>query len=253
MRSGLCFADFREMRTLRAFEANTMAHPRARRKCEKTIDSMGFAALTGAHCLGYSEHSWRVETVSVGATASVVEIRAFCEDDAAHVRALFIEVNRLLAPPEMQQAFADYVDRALREEIDRINEYYGERHGGFWVAVEAERIVGMFGLEPSTEQAMELRRMYVDPRARGRGIARMMLSYAEEECRRRAVPRINLSTSELQQAALSLYRSSRYRLVREEVAKESSNKTLGGGIRRYYFTRELCVEPAKVGCPGQAP
>ena len=173
----------------------------------------------------------------------MVEIRAFSEADAAHVRALFIEVNRLLAPPEMKQAFADYVDRALREEIDRIKEYYGERHGGFWVAVEGERIVGMFGLEPSTERAMELRRMYVDPGARRRGIARKMLSYAEDECRRRGVSRINLSTSELQQAALSLYRRSGYRLVREEIAIASSNKTLGGGIRRFHFTKELCIEP----------
>ena len=81
--------------------------------------------------------------------------------------------------------------------------------------------------------------MYVDPDARRRGIARKMLNFAEDECRKRNRPRMNLSTSELQGDALSLYRASGYQLVREEIAVAASNKTLGGGIRRYHFTKPL--------------
>ena len=51
--------------------------------------------------------------------------------------------------------------------------------------------------------------------------------------------RLDLSTSELQDAALSLYRSVGYRLVREEVAATTSNKTVGAGIRRFYFEKTL--------------
>lgn len=167
------------------------------------------------------------------------EIRAFNAVDAAQVRDLFIRVNRLLAPPEMKDAFEGYIVTSLREEIDRIEEYYAERDGGFWVAVEGSRIIGMFGLEPSSASAMELRRMYVDPDARRRGIARAMLRYAEDECRRRNRPTMDLSTSELQGDALSLYRSAGYELVREEIAASASNKTIGGGIRRYHFTKPL--------------
>ena len=168
-----------------------------------------------------------------------VEVRAFVAQDAAQVRELFVKVNRLLAPPEMKEAFEAYVASSLEAEMDRIEAYYGEREGGFWVAVEGSRLVGMFGLEPSSATAMELRRMYVAPDARRRGIARMMLGYAEDECRRRNRPTMDLSTSELQADALSFYRSAGYRLVREEVALSASNKTLGGGIRRYYFTKPL--------------
>jgi len=168
-----------------------------------------------------------------------IEIRAFTACDAAQVRDLFVKVNRLLAPPDMEEAFEGYIARSLGEEIGRIEAYYRERDGGFWVAVEGSRLVGMFGLELSSETAMELRRMYVDPDARRRGIARMMLRYAEDECRRRNRPTMDLSTSELQDDALSLYRSAGYRLVREEVAMSASNKTLGGGIRRYHFTKPL--------------
>jgi GNAT superfamily N-acetyltransferase len=168
---------------------------------------------------------------------SAIKIRPFNVDDAVHVRDLFVRVNRLLAPPQMKQAFEDYIAASLKEEIDQIGCYYGGKRGGFWVAVDGGKVVGMFGLEPSSTEAMELRRMYVDPDARRRGIARKMLSFAEDECRRRNRPRMDLSTSELQGDALSLYRNNGYQLVREEVAIAASNKTLGGGIRRFHFTK----------------
>jgi putative acetyltransferase len=50
---------------------------------------------------------------------------------------------------------------------------------------------------------------------------------------------MDLSTSELQGDALSLYRNAGYQLVREEVALAVNNKTVGGGIRRFHFTKLL--------------
>ena len=117
-----------------------------------------------------------------------ISVRAFGPEHAVAVRNLFIRVNRLLAPPEMKDAFENYIQRSLVEEIDRISEYYSGKNGGFWVAVD------------------------------GQGLA------------------------ELQTAALSLYRSSGYILVREEVAGTASNKTLGGGIRRFHFSKDLLPE-----------
>jgi GNAT superfamily N-acetyltransferase len=168
-----------------------------------------------------------------------ISVRAFRPEDAAEVRKLFIRVNRLLAPPELKEAFEKYIERSLVEEIDRIADYYLGKNGGFWVAVDGQGLAGMFGLEPSGELGMELRRMYVDPERRKQGIARKMLAFAENECRGRNRPTMDLSTSELQAAALALYRNSGYVLVREELAETASNKTLGGGIRRYHFTKTL--------------
>ena len=172
-------------------------------------------------------------------TAPSISIRPLAVDDATQVRDLFVRVNRGLAPPHMAEAFEGYIARSLREEIDRIPAYYGERHGGFWVAVDGPRIVGMFGLELLPDGAMELRRMYVDPDAQRRGIARKMLQFAEDECRRRNVPRLELSTSELQRPALSLYQNAGYELMREETAVAESNKTVGAGLRRFYFAKVL--------------
>jgi len=140
-----------------------------------------------------------------------VTIRPFAEQDAAQVRELFITVNRLLSLPDLRDAFEAYIEHALVEEIDRIPAYYSERDGGFWVAVRGDKVVGTFGLERASDDAMELRRMYVDPSARRRGIARRMLQFAEDECRRQKVSRLQLSTAEIQQAALALYRNAGYR------------------------------------------
>ena len=148
-------------------------------------------------------------------------------------------VNQLLSPPGLRDAFEAYIERALVEEIDRITEYYCQLDGGFWVAIHNDTLVGTFGLERASSEAMELRRMYVDPAARRRGIARQLLRFAEDECRRRKIFRLELSTSELQEAALAFYRNSGYRLMHEDLAQIGSNKTVGAGLRRFYF--EKCL------------
>jgi GNAT superfamily N-acetyltransferase len=166
-------------------------------------------------------------------------IRPFQDADFASVRELFITVNRLLAPPHMRDVFEAYIARSLSEEIDRITPYYAERNGSFWVAVRDNEVLGMFGLETTGPAIFELRRMYVAPSARRMGIARAMLEFAENECRRHNARKLELSTSELQPAALELYRRTGYRQVREVVAEQASNKTLGGGIRRYHYEKDL--------------
>lgn len=166
-------------------------------------------------------------------------IRLFEEKDASQVREMFITVNKLLSPVDMRAAFDAYISRSLTEEVDRITLYYGERKGAFWVAVRGQRVVGMFGLEPASLDSLELRRMYVDPSTRRMGIAQSMLDFAENECRLRKVAKLELSTSELQPAAIELYKHAGYKLVRELIAEQASNKTVGGGIRRYHFEKML--------------
>ncbi|HEY5280991.1 MAG TPA: GNAT family N-acetyltransferase [Pseudolabrys sp.] len=168
-----------------------------------------------------------------------IDIRRYEERDAAALRALFVRVNRLLAPPPLAAAFEDYIERSLAEEIDRIPEYYGARQGSFWVARVDGKLFGMFGLEAAGDGAMELRRMYVDPDVRRRGVARAMLAFAEDEARRAGAREMVLSTSEIQKEALALYCNAGYRQAREEIAADASNKAIGGGIRRFHFSKTL--------------
>src|SRR6185312_6683067 len=168
-----------------------------------------------------------------------IDIRRYEDADEAEVRALFVRVNRLMAPPHLHAAFEDYIERSLAEEIGCIADYYGARQGSFWVARTGGALAGMFGLEAAGAGAMELRRMYVDPGLRRRGIARAMLIFAETEARRAGAREMVLSTSEIQKEALALYRGAGYRETREEIADAASNKTVGGGIRRFHFSKAL--------------
>src|SRR3954451_12404860 len=153
--------------------ANRMLRPRARFGKRENVAAVRRNGLSGVIRLQTRFHVLTAYRLKM---ATAIEIRAFATADAAHVRDLFIRVNRLLAPPDMKAAFEAYIVTSLREEIDRIEDYYGDRDGGFWVALDGGKLVGMFGLEPSSDVAMELRRMYVAPDARRRGIARKMLA-----------------------------------------------------------------------------
>jgi len=169
----------------------------------------------------------------------MIEIRPYSDLDMTQVQSLFIKVNRLIAPADMKCAFEDYIERSLEEEITRIPAYYSQRNGSFWVAISDNTLVGMFGLEQTKIGIFELRRMYVDPDFRRMGIAKKLLQHAEDLVSKRGARQIILSTSELQQAALSLYRNADYHAMKEELAQDASNKTIGGGIRRYHFVKDL--------------
>jgi GNAT superfamily N-acetyltransferase len=169
-----------------------------------------------------------------------ITLRRYEARDHAAVRKLFVDVNSELATAELRAAFEQYTARSLREEIDRIPQYYGARGGSFWVVELSDgTLVGMFGLESAGGGAGELRRMYVAARLRRRGLARAMLERAEQVCCDEGWDRIVLSTSELQQPALALYRAAGYGVIREEIATAQTNKTVGGRLRRYYFEKRL--------------
>jgi len=168
------------------------------------------------------------------------DIRPFQPGDAAAVTALFVRINRALAPEGSDEAFERYIERSIEDEIGKIPAYYdGARNAGFWVAMQDRRLAGFFGLEPCGAGAVELRRMYVAPEFRRRGIARRLLARAESIALEMGYRRIDLSTSELQAAALALYRHAGYEEIGETVAEEQSHKTIGGGIHRYQFAKRL--------------
>jgi GNAT superfamily N-acetyltransferase len=168
-------------------------------------------------------------------------IRPYRDSDAPAVRELFVRVNRELAPPEMRGRFEEYIAIALRDEIDRIGEYYAAGPGrGFWIAENDDGgLIGMFGLEATGADGAELRRMYVAPERRRRGVARALLAEAERLSIRAGLRRLVLSTSELQAAALALYRGAGFQLLREEVAGAATHKIVGSGLRRFYFEKIL--------------
>ena len=171
--------------------------------------------------------------------SSDLSIQPFQADYAADVISLFTEINSALAPVGKEQAFENYIQISIEEDIGRIEEYYAKKQGGFWIALKEGNLVGMYGLEAVSNTNMELRRMYVARSHRKQGIAQKLLSHAEIQCANLGKTVLELSTSEIQKAALQLYRNAGFLLIREEIATEASNKTIGGGIRRFYFEKQV--------------
>ncbi len=79
---------------------------------------------------------------------------------------------------------------------------------GIFLLAELDGIaVGCGGVRPSGEDAAEIKRMYVDPAARGRGIARGLLRALVAHARARGLTRLLLETGTAQPEAISLYES----------------------------------------------
>jgi GNAT superfamily N-acetyltransferase len=166
-----------------------------------------------------------------------VKIRRYLPPDQAAVIGLFREFMWELTPPLLGAEFQDYIEHAIREELGRIEEYYFGRDGqSFWVV---DDVVGMVGIERQTQHCAELRRMAVKSSHRRQGIGRELLRTAEAFCRECGYSKVVLSTSELQVAAMRLYESSGYRLVRKEIDAPRSHKSAGAGLTRYHYEKAL--------------
>jgi GNAT superfamily N-acetyltransferase len=63
------------------------------------------------------------------------------------------------------------------------------------------------------ENAVEIKRMYVVPEARGKGLSRVMLAALEHRARLAGASRVVLETGNLQPEAISLYASSGYERI----------------------------------------
>jgi len=107
-------------------------------------------------------------------------IRAYENADYAQVVDLFIRINRELAPPDMREQFELYIQTSIDGEMSRLLDIFSEtKRSAFWVVERGDQIIGMFGIESRSDDSTELRRMYLDRRHRGRGIAERMLQCAK--------------------------------------------------------------------------
>ena len=167
-----------------------------------------------------------------------MNIRPYRDADRIGVIRLFRQFMDELTPRDQVAEFEAYTEIAIREELSRIPKYYSARpRQGFWVA-ELDGVVGMVGIEQSSEKVAELRRMAVETSQRRRGIGRALLQAAEAFCRESGYDTIELNTSERQVAARRLYEANGYRLLGTGVVAKTTHKLIGG-LTRYYFEKEL--------------
>jgi putative acetyltransferase len=88
-----------------------------------------------------------------------------------------------------------------------------EPDGVFLVVRDDGRAIACGGICRFDETRAELKRMYVLPEARGRGLGRRVLVELEQEARRLGYRGLVLETGDLQREALGLYESSGYERI----------------------------------------
>jgi GNAT superfamily N-acetyltransferase len=86
-------------------------------------------------------------------------------------------------------------------------------HGLFVVGYLAGEPVATGGLRRHATDEVEIKRMYVAPHVRGRGLARAVLADLERRAAGLGATRVVLETGERQPEAISLYRSCGYREI----------------------------------------
>ena len=83
--------------------------------------------------------------------------------------------------------------------------------GGAWVVVYIDgRPVGCGGLKALDSETAEIRRVFLDQSARGRGIGRRLLQELESRARQLGYERLRLTTGDRQPEALGLFQAAGY-------------------------------------------
>ena len=100
------------------------------------------------------------------------------------------------------------LDLAFQEidaELGGLPGEYAPPRGALFVAVEGERHLGMIALRPLDGPIAEMKRLYVRPEARGRGLARRLIARLCDEGKRLNYTELRLDTLPKMGEAQALY------------------------------------------------
>lgn len=122
------------------------------------------------------------------------------------VRSLFVEYAASLALPFCFQGFD--------EEVRALPGTYAPPRGRLLLAIEDGNPAGCVGLREWDPDAAELKRLYVAPAYRGRGLGRVLTEAALSEARAVGYRRVRLDTiPSVMQPAIALYRDLGFREI----------------------------------------
>src|SRR3954447_9876038 len=124
--------------------------------------------------------------------------------------------------------------------IETIASDYEAPHGKFLVVYEDGRAIACGGIRSLGNGSGEIKRMYVVPDARGRGVGARLLAQLEDEARRAGYRRLRLDTAAALAAAQGLYRSAGF----HEIADYNGNPAAA-----HWFEKDLSAEP-ETAAPG---
>jgi ribosomal protein S18 acetylase RimI-like enzyme len=132
-----------------------------------------------------------------------ITLREAGPGDMHAVKGLFEEYAASLSIDLAFQGFA--------EELAGLPGKYAGPRGLIILAESGGEPLGCVALRPLGGQACEMKRLYVRPAGRGRGLGRQLVARIIEEARARGYSTMKLDTLHSMQAAVALYRSFGFR------------------------------------------
>ena len=127
----------------------------------------------------------------------ILHIRPATSADLPQVRAMLREYVEWIG---LDLAFQD-----IDAELDGLPGDYAPPRGALFVAVEGPLYRAMIALRPLDHTTAEMKRLYVRPDARGRGLARQLIARLCDEARRLNYTEIRLDTLPNMGEAQALY------------------------------------------------
>lgn len=155
----------------------------------------------------------------------IVAVRPAAASEMGVVRALFLEYARSLS--------FDLCFQGFEQELAELPGRYAPPRGQILLAPGA----GVVALRPLADDICEMKRLYVQPHARGCGLGARLAWAIITEAQDRGYRAMRLDTHESMQAAIALYRELGFR----EIAPYSGDSVPG---LRYY---ELALAAASAG------
>ena len=113
-------------------------------------------------------------------------------------------------------------DPAFDSDLDEPTTAYA----ALWLAVEGDRVVGSVALRDLGDDAVELKRMYLRPDQRGRGLGKQLLAVALDWARAQGNRTVRLDTSERMVAARRLYEAHGFVRVPGEAPRQGQCRLL---------------------------
>lgn len=122
------------------------------------------------------------------------------------VKELFSEYTRMLV--ELDPVFRDYLElQKYDDELLHPEKKYAEPRGRLLVALCDGSYAGCIALRELDDRRCEMKRLYVRPEFRGRGIARELIARLIDEAKGEGYELMLLDTLPVLSAATELYRS----------------------------------------------
>lgn len=102
----------------------------------------------------------------------------------------------------------DLTFQNIQNELDHLENFYGPPTGMIILAKDGEDFIGEICIRNMGDFMAEIRRMYVKPDHRGKGIGRKLLNKAKEEAKGLGYRFLRLDTIPKMESAIHLYLSS---------------------------------------------